>query len=252
MGESLKIISSMATRRVLSELIDGFRRGSNPAVEIESVGGVDAAKRVRAGERFDLVMLAADVMAKLEAEGHIAAGSRADFVRSPMAAAVRSGTAHPDISNEGAIKAALLGSQTIGYSTGPSGAHLLTTLKAWGLNPEAEPARFVQAKPGVPVAQLVARGEAEIGVQQLSELLDEPGVDVVGLLPAPVQLVTTFSIGVGAHSTSDGRRARVDRLPQWAWRRRDEAQVWNGAGIGPLATRRAGLGRKSRLDANRL
>jgi molybdate transport system substrate-binding protein len=65
----------------------------------------------------------------------------------------------------------------------------------------AEPARFVQAKPGVPVAALVARGDAEAGVQQLSEFLDEPGIDVVGLLPPPVQLVTTFSIGIGARST---------------------------------------------------
>jgi molybdate transport system substrate-binding protein len=202
MGQVIKIISSMATRRVLVELVDGFRRKSEQAIEIESVGGVDAAKRVRAGERFDLVILAADVIAKLVTEGHIASGSPADFVRSPMAAAVRAGTAHPVISDEKAIKTALLSSRTIGYSTGPSGAHLLTILKAWGLDPEAEPARFVQAKSGVPVAQLVARGEAEIGVQQLSELLDEPGVDVVGLLPAPVQLVTAFSIGVGVNSES--------------------------------------------------
>jgi molybdate transport system substrate-binding protein len=202
MRQIIKVISSMATRRVLAELVDGFRREAEQAVEIESVGGVDAAKRVRAGERFDLVILADDVIAKLETEGHIASGSRADFVRSPMAAAVRAGASQPDISDEQAIKTALLSSRTIGYSTGPSGAHLLTTLKAWGLDPKAEPARFVQAKPGVPVAQLVARGEAEIGVQQLSELLDEPGVAVVGMLPPPVQLVTVFSIGVGSHSTS--------------------------------------------------
>jgi molybdate transport system substrate-binding protein len=212
MGQVIKVISSMATRRVLAELVDGFQRESGQAVEVESVGGVDAAKRVRAGERFDLVVLAADVIAKLEAEGHIAAGSSADFVRSPMAAAVRTGAVHPDIDDEQAIKSALLNSRTIGYSTGPSGAHLLTTLKAWGLDPEAEPARFVQAKPGVPVAQLVARGEAEIGVQQLSELLDEPGIDVLGILPAPVQLVTTFSIGVGAHSAASGARALIAYL----------------------------------------
>ncbi len=202
MGQVIRVISSMATRRALAELVESYRRATGRSVEIESVGGVDAAKRVRAGEGFDLVILAEDVVQKLESEGHIAVGSRVGFVRSPMAAAIRAGGARPDISSEDAIRTALLKARTIGYSTGPSGAHLLATLKAWGLDPETEPSRFVQAKPGVPVGALVARGEAEIGVQQLSELLGEPGIDVVGLLPAPVQLVTVFAIGRGAHSSS--------------------------------------------------
>lgn len=200
MAPTVTGISSMATRRVLAELSETYRAAGG-ALAIEAVGGVDAAKRVRAGENFDLVILANDVIEKLEAEGHLLASSRVGFVRSPMAIAVREGAAKPGIGCETAVRAALTGARSIGYSTGPSGTHLLNVLKSWGLDPAREPARFVQAKPGIPVAALVAKGEAEIGVQQLSEFLGEPGIAILGLAPAPVQSVTTFSMGIGARST---------------------------------------------------
>ncbi|HWG05856.1 MAG TPA: substrate-binding domain-containing protein [Beijerinckiaceae bacterium] len=194
-------ISSMATRQILAELVAGYQAATGSAVAIEAVGGVDAAKRVRAGEAFDLVILADDVIEKLESEGHLVAGSRVAFVRSPMAMAVRDGAPVPDISREESIKAALMNARSIGYSTGPSGMHLLAVLRSWGLDSAADSGRFVQAKPGIPVAALVASGEAEIGIQQLSEFLGEAGIVIVGMLPPPVQSVTTFSIGVGARST---------------------------------------------------
>jgi molybdate transport system substrate-binding protein len=201
MASTITGISSMATRQILAELTGRYHAATGRAVAIEAMGGVDAAKRVRAGEVFDLVILADDVTEKLETEGHLVAGSRAGFVRSPMALAVRSGDPRPDIADPDSVKAALLGARTIGYATGPSGTHLLTVLKSWGLDAAAEPGRLVQAKPGIPVATLVASGEAAIGIQQLSELLGQPGLDVVGILPPPVQSVTIFSMGIGARST---------------------------------------------------
>jgi molybdate transport system substrate-binding protein len=194
-------ISSMATRQLLAEIAARYRAATGITVAIEAMGGVDAAKRVRAGEVFDLVILADDVIAKLAAEGHLVADSRAAFVRSPMAMAVRAGAPRPDIGSADSVKAALLSAPTIGYSTGPSGTHLVAVLKSWGLDAAAEPGRLVQAKPGVPVATLVASGEAAIGIQQLSELLSQPGLDIVGILPPPVQSVTIFSMGIGARST---------------------------------------------------
>lgn len=193
-------ISSMATRQLLAELLARYCKETGRTVSIEAVGGVDAAKRVRAGEAFDLVVLADDVIAKLADEGHVVTTSRMPFVRSAMALAVPTGATRPDIGSEGAVRAALTGARSVGYSTGPSGTHLLTVLKSWGLDPAAEPGRFVQAKPGIPVATLVAHGEAAVGVQQLSEFIGEPGIEIVGLLPPPVQSVTTFSIGIGARS----------------------------------------------------
>jgi molybdate transport system substrate-binding protein len=194
-------ISSMATRQVLAELVARYRVATGRTVSIEAIGGVDAAKRVRAKEVFDLVILADDVIEKLEAEGHLVAGSRVAFVRSSMAMAVRAGAPRPDIGSEEAARAALMSARSIGYSTGPSGTHLLAVLKSWGLDATAETGRLVQAKPGIPVATLVAGGEAAIGIQQLSEFLGERGIDIVGVLPPPVQAVTTFSIGIGARST---------------------------------------------------
>ncbi len=203
-------ISSMATRQLLADLLAQYKTATGRAVSVEAVGGVDAQKRVRSGEPFDLVILADDIIAKLADEGHVVAGSRTAVVRSPMALAVPSGAPRLDIGSEASVRAALTGARSIGYSTGPSGTHLLTVLKSWGLDPAAAPARFVQAKPGVPVATLVAKGDAAIGIQQLSEFIGEPGIDIVGLLPPPIQLVTTFSMGVGARSTqADAARAVI-------------------------------------------
>jgi len=193
-------ISSMATRQVLAELAARYGAATGQTVSIAAMGGVDAVKRVRAGDAIDLVILAADVIETLESEGHLVAGNSAAFVRSSMAMAVRAGASRPQIGSGEAVKAALMGARSIGYSTGPSGTHLLGVLKSWGLDPAAEPGRFVQAKPGIPVAKLIAGGEAAVGIQQLSEFLGEPGIDIVGILPPPVQTVTTFSIGIGARS----------------------------------------------------
>jgi len=202
-------ISSMATRQVLNDLGVRYKAATGNTLAIEATGGVDAAKRVRAGEGFDLVILAADVVETLEREGHVVARSRAAFVRASMAMAVRAGAAKPDIGSESAVRAALANAASIGYSTGPSGTHLLAVLKSWGLDPAAAPQRFVQAKPGIPVATLIAGGQAAIGIQQMSEFLGEPGIDIVGVLPPPIQSVTTFSLAIGARSAqaADARAA---------------------------------------------
>ena len=192
-------LSSMATRAVLAELSQAFERHFGIGLAVEAVGGVDAAKRVAAGEAFDLVFLAADAIDKLIAAGHLEAGSRVDLVRSPVAVAVKAGAARPDLSSEASLRSAVTAAPSIGYSTGPSGVHLVKLFERWGVA-EALQARTVQAAPGVPVASLVARGEVALGFQQLSELMNVPGVDVVGLLPGATQFITTFSAGLGKDS----------------------------------------------------
>ena len=194
MNAPLTGISSMATRQVLAELTGAYTARTGQAVAIESVGGVDAAKRVAAGEAFDVVILASDAIDKLIAAGHLQPG-RVDLVRSGVAACVREGAPLPDLSSEDSVKAAVLAAQKISYSTGPSGVALQKLFERWGIA-EAMAARTVQAPPGVPVASLVAKGEVALGFQQLSELLHVQGITVVGGLPEPIQIVTLFSAGI--------------------------------------------------------
>jgi ABC-type molybdate transport system substrate-binding protein len=123
-------ISSMATREVLAELGARFERRSGRAVAFESVGGVDAAKRVAAGEPFDVVVLASDAIDKLIDAGRILAGSKIALARSGVAIAVRSGAPRPEIGSEEAVRRAVLSARSVGYSTGPSGVDYTTAPKA--------------------------------------------------------------------------------------------------------------------------
>jgi molybdate transport system substrate-binding protein len=190
-------ISSMATRAVLADLVQAYVQQGGAPMAIESVGGVDAAKRVQAGEAFDAVFLAGDAIAKLIASGHVLPDSRFDLMRSSVSVAVRAGAAVPDISSEAALRAAVLAAPTIGYSTGPSGVALTQLFERWGVAAELQ-SRIVQAPPGVPVGTLVAAGQVALGFQQTSELLHVSGITLVGPMPAEVAIVTTFSAGICA------------------------------------------------------
>ena len=196
----LKLISSMATRQVLDELATAWQRESGVEVSIESVGGVDAAKRVQAGEAFDGVVLASDAIEKLMAGGHVQAGSRRDLVRSSVAVAVKAGAPMPDINTEAALRSVVEAASTIGYSTGPSGVALVKLFERWGIL-QALQTRIVQAPAGIPVGTLVARGEVALGFQQLSELMHLEGICVVGTLPEAVSITTIFSAATCAAST---------------------------------------------------
>ncbi|WP_236589053.1 substrate-binding domain-containing protein [Ramlibacter aurantiacus] len=192
-------ISSMATRQLLAELTAGFQQRSGRRVEFESVGGVDAAKRVQAGEAFDVVVLASDAIDKLVASGHLMDGSKVDLVRSGVSVAVRSGAPVPDIGSEDTLRQAVSNARTLGYSTGPSGVALANLFERWGIAQQVRE-RIIQAPPGVPVASLVAKGEVELGFQQLSELIHVPGITIVGPMPGPIQITTIFSAGVCTNS----------------------------------------------------
>ena len=199
MSKEIRGISSMATRLVLAELADAYQQRTGVRVAIESVGGVDAAKRVQAGEAFDVVILASDAIDKLVASGHVVAGSRVDLVHSGVAIAVREGAPNPDVSTEDALRQAVLAARTVSYSTGPSGVALAKLFERWGIADQIRD-RIVTPPPGIPVGSLVAKGEVELGFQQLSELINLPGITVLGPMPQAVQIVTTFSGGVCASS----------------------------------------------------
>jgi molybdate transport system substrate-binding protein len=218
-------ISSMATRNVLGELLEQYARLSGQQAVIESVGGVEAARRVQGGEPFDVVVLAADAIDRLDAAGQIVPGSRVDLVRSGVAIAVAAGAPRPDIGTEAAMRDAILAARSIGYSTGPSGAHLTRLFERWGIA-DTIAARIVQAPPGVPVGTLVARGDVELGFQQLSELMHLPGIDVIGSLPPEVQIITVFSGAICA--TSRQKEAAKALLSFLASPQADSAKLGHG------------------------
>jgi molybdate transport system substrate-binding protein len=200
-------ISSKATGPLLAELARSYKDAQGVEVRFESVGGVDAAKRVADGEAFDVVVLDAAQIGKLAAAGRVVSGSEAPMVRSMVMVAVRSGAPRPAIGTLEAFKAALLGARAVGYSTGPSGVALLKMVEAWGLKEKLE-GRLIQAPPGKPVGSMIVAGDVEIGIQQNSELLGVAGVEILGALPPGAEIVSVFTAAVCSASAQPEQARR--------------------------------------------
>jgi molybdate transport system substrate-binding protein len=200
----------MATRQLLNELLALYADQGGCTLQLESVGGVDAAKRVQAGDAFDIVFLASDAIDQLAISGHLDAGSKINLADSGVAMAVRAGAARPDIASAEAVRSAVLAARNLSYSTGPSGVALAKLFEAWGIADQIKD-RIVTAPPGVPVGSLVARGDVELGFQQLSELIHLEGIELLGNLPDAIQITTTFSAAIGNGSArKEAARALLD------------------------------------------
>jgi molybdate transport system substrate-binding protein len=207
---ALRGISSMATKALLGELCVRFFAASGISVHIESVGGVDATKRVQSGESFDMVLLASEAIQRLMEAGHVAADSHCDWAYSNVAVAVPEGHVHPPIATAEQLKAAVLAANTLSYSTGPSGNYLAQLFAQWGLLETLQP-RILVPPAGVPVASLLAEGKVDLGFQQRSELMHQAGISLLGDLPAEVAYTTVFSAGVGAAAWNDPVRQAAVR-----------------------------------------
>ncbi|HEX2520062.1 MAG TPA: substrate-binding domain-containing protein [Castellaniella sp.] len=190
----------MATRQLLAQLTGQYERDTGQRVTFESVGGVTAEKRILGGEPFDVIMLASGAMERLAAAGKIDRDSLVGVVNSSIAVAMKIGTTAPDIRDERSIRDAAKHARAIGYSTGPSGKYILGLLEKWGVaaGDGVTSPRLVEARPGVPVGSLVASGEVDIGFQQISELMNVEGINLLGLLPDSIQKTTTFSAAMGS------------------------------------------------------
>ncbi|HXP95345.1 MAG TPA: substrate-binding domain-containing protein [Telmatospirillum sp.] len=151
--------------------------------------------RLQRGESADVLIMVGSALSELIKQGKVDPASRVDLVRSPIGMVVRAGAAKPDIGSVDAFKKTLLAATSVVYSDSASGVYVGTELfQRLGI------ADQMQAKsrmiPAEPVAAVVARGEAEIGFQQVSELLPVPGADFVGPLPEELQKMTVFSAGI--------------------------------------------------------
>jgi molybdate transport system substrate-binding protein len=205
-------ISSKATAALLADLAQRYRDLNSIQVTIESVGGVDAARRVRDGEPFDVVVLDVAAIDALVDAACVIEGSRTDIVRSRVVAAVRKGDRIPDIGTVDDLRRTLLAARSIGFSTGPSGLALKALIQEWGMSAQLDD-KLRQSPPGVPVGTLIESGDAEIGFQQCSELMGAPGVVILGSLPRGAEIVSTFSAGICARAgDQDAARRFIEFL----------------------------------------
>lgn len=194
----VKVMASAAFKEAYLELIPQFEHATGNRVVTLWAPSVEMMKRLKAGEIVDLVILSAAAIDELIEAGRIARGGRVDLAKSGIGAAVRSGAPKPDMSSGEALKRTLLAAKSIAYSTGPSGVYLAGLIQRMGIADQLKSkVRIVQ---GEPAGAVVARGEAEIGFQQICELLPVPGIDLVGPLPADVQKITLFSVGLHANA----------------------------------------------------
>ncbi len=191
MSDVIRGLSSMATRLILADLAGEIGRRHHIEVSFTSEGGVEVARKVRAGVQADLLVLGATAMRALAEEGLLVAATVRPLLVSQVVAAVPAASSAGPLSAETELRELLVAADRIAYSTGPSGTGLLVLLERWGLV-ETLRGRLVQAPPGVPVGSLLANGEADLGFQQRSELMDVAGIRLLGPLPGEAALSTTF------------------------------------------------------------
>jgi len=189
------VLSSNGVREALTNLVPQFEKATGHRVQVVWDGTLNIKKRIGDGEVADLVVVPAEDVDALMASGGLTAGSRVDVAKSIIGVAVRSGIAKPDIATSESLRRALLAAKSIVISSGPSGVHLLALLEKQGILGTLRP-RITQLPSGQSVGDALARGEGDLGFQQVSELLHVKGITYVGPLPADAQKVTVFSGGV--------------------------------------------------------
>jgi molybdate transport system substrate-binding protein len=207
-SDEIKVMASAAFKEAYLELVPEFERTTGHKVVTIWVPTVEIMRRLKGGDTVDLVILAAGAIDELIKLGKIAPGSRVDLAKSGVGVAVRAGAPRPDVSSGEALKRAVLAAKSIVYSHGPSGVYIAGLFQRMGIAEELK-SKIKQVQ-GEPAGAVVARGEAEIGFQQMSELLPVPGIDLLGPLSADVQQITVFSAGlhVGAKAP-DAARALI-------------------------------------------
>ncbi|HEY4265038.1 MAG TPA: substrate-binding domain-containing protein [Micropepsaceae bacterium] len=208
----IKVIGSPGFREAYNVLVPQFEKATGNRVTTIWDGVNDVAMRVAAGETADIVILPAAQIEELTQKGKLATGSRVDVAKSGIGVAIKPGAPKPDLRSGETLKAALLKAKSIAYSTGPSGVHIARLLQQWGIA-DVLKSRIVIAPSDTPVGEMLARGQAEIGFQQVSELIRIKGIDYLGPLPNDVQEVTVFAAALHKNAAaSDAAKALVKFL----------------------------------------
>ena len=207
----INVMSTVAFKDAYLEMLPAFERTSGHKVVTQWVPTVEVLRRIEAGETVDLVLMAANGLEDLAKAGKIESASQTPFVKSGVGMAVRAGAPRPDVSSVETFKRTLLAAKSVAYSTGPSGSYLVGLFERLGIAADIKAkTKLIQ---GEPVGEFVARGEAEIGFQQIPEILPVKGIQYLGPLPAEIQYTTVFSAGLHtAARQADAARAWIKFL----------------------------------------
>ena len=211
----IKVLTAGAFKQVLLVLMPDFEKqtGHKVILENDTVGAL--TKRIEGGEAFDLAVLTPAAVNDLSTKGKFVAGSRTNLGRVGVGVVVKEGAPKPDISSVDAFKKTLLAAKSVAYidpaAGGSSGIYVAGLLDKLGVAADVKPkAKLI---PGGAVAEHIARGEAEIGIHQISEILPVKGITLVGPLPADIQNYTVYAAGLGANGKeSEAAKALLKTL----------------------------------------
>jgi molybdate transport system substrate-binding protein len=226
----IKVVSTLALMKAMRELVARQERLTGTIVTMDFSPTNALVNRIRSGEAADVAILTAEAIDQLTGEGVLVRGSRVDIALSAVGIAVRAGASRPEIGSVEALKSTLLKAKSIAYSKiGASGVFFADLIQRLGIADEVNAKATII--PSGFTAELVARGETELAVQQVSELMVVPGIEVVARLPSEVQSVTTFSAGLFSGSAHREAAMRVVEILS----SRDSAPILRASGLDPVA-----------------
>ena len=208
----ITVLAGRAAQDFLIEMQPALEKATGHKVELIWANAGSVRMRMASGESYDVVIIVAPDIDLYIKHHQLAPGSRTDLMKTSVAVAVRAGAPHPDISSADAVKRTLLAARSIAYSSGTSGEYVAIMVEKLGIADKVMP-KMTQVRQGVRVAGLLAKREVEIGLQQASELINEPGIDYLGPLPPELRKTTTYSAGIGiASKQPEAARALIKAL----------------------------------------
>jgi molybdate transport system substrate-binding protein len=208
----IRILVANAVREPLLEVASAFEKETGHKVIAAFSGTAGVVKSVTSGEAMDIVLIGSDAIDQLVRDGKLVAEGRVDFAKSGIGIAVRPGIPKPDISTADAVRTALLNARSVAYSSGPSGVYVASLFKRLGVEEQVKP-KLVLPPATVQIGDLLARGEVELGFQQVSDLLPIAGIQYVGPLPAAIQNTTIYRAAMHPGSNAaDAARALLRKF----------------------------------------
>ncbi len=200
----IRLLAANAVREPVMEIVAAFERATGHRVVPAWSGTAGIVRQLDEGQIADIVIVGSDAVDRMMSRGRLKADGRIDFARSGVGIAVRPGIARPDVSTPEAVKVAILQARSVAYSSGPSGVYVETLFKRLGIFDQVKD-KLVRPPPSVQIGDLLARGEVELGFQQISDLLPFKDIQFVGPLPAEIQNTTVYRGAI--HTTAPSPEA---------------------------------------------